>query len=277
MPLHAPQSASEPRRAVLGSLTEDLSVLHHSDRLDLRRALHPGEVPELLAHLAKLPVAKTWHRFAPLLALYGGLTPPQIARLRTDDLTFVHGHGWLSVPRAERAASDAPPLMIPLHAELVKARFPGVAHSRYFTEAEETWVFPDLAKAARPGDAAESWLRRALRPLSRVGQHAPTFRDLRATAAYAALEGGAPVRMVEAWMGLDVPLWDDRGATDADGRRRVQDEWIWEAVEAVAYPPRPGAGTHATALPASWRPLLDSAAPIVASRIDAATSCGGAS
>lgn len=266
------------RRPVLGSTTTDLPSHQQSEHLDLRRALHPSEVADVLVHLPGERATKAWHRLAPLLALYAGLTPPQIARLRTDDLSFVHGHGWLTVPRSDSPDPDHwPSLCIPLHTELVACRFHGFVHSRYFAEGGEAFLFPDLADAARPGDAIESWLRRTLRPLARDGGHAPTMRDLRATAALAALEGGAPVHMVEAWLGAQVPLWDDRGPVEPEGRERIQSEWIWEAVEAVAYPPSRRTSLCVSLPNAEWRPLLECAEPIVLPRLDASTRCGGAS
>lgn len=252
-------------RPALGSITTDRPPDRRSFRLDLRHALAASEVSELLTQVSGGRSAKPWHRWAPSLVLFQGLTGAQLARLRTDDFSFIHGHGWISVPRPGHAddAPGLPPLMIPLHTQLVDAEFHGFAHSRFFDVGEETFLFPELAWAARPGDAVESWLRRATRPWANDGRHAPTLRDLRATAAQAALDGGAPVHMVEAWMGLAVTPWDDRGPRDADGRAQLLREWVWEAVDAVRYPMPPNAKVRASEPAPAWAAALNTPAPIV--------------
>lgn len=272
---HAPASPVTCR-PVTGSIATNLGPQRRSTRLDLRHALSPADVDDLVKELPSKRAGKPWHKWVVPLALFGGLTAKQIALLRTDDLAFIHGHGWLSVPRSDLSGpTSSPPLMVPLHRELVALRFPGFVHSRYFAEAKETMLFPDLAKATRPGDAVESWLRRATSAWTRDGRHAPTIRDLRATAAHAALEGGASVYAVEAWMGLGVPIWDDRGPHDPETIAQVQREWVWEAVDAVAFPSVGQSQLRAHVPPAPWQSLLDSDHPILMPRTRAAVSPQG--
>jgi len=164
------------------------------------------------------------------------LTGKQIAQLDTRQLSFRDGRPWISFPELGELPNPAQPVRsIPLHPVLVAMRFAGFAHARFFADGREGPLFPELAGAARPGDAIESWLRRSTRWLAQGGRHAPTLRDLRATCAQAALDGGASVVAVESLMGLSVPLWDDRGAGDSTARARLQDERLIEAVEAVQF------------------------------------------
>jgi integrase len=223
-------------RAPVGSTTTHADPARSSDRLALQHALSARDVTDLLRGLPSGQGVKPWQLWAPRLALTMALTGKQIAQLDTRQLSFRDGRPWISFPELGELPNPAQPVRsIPLHPVLVAMRFAGFAHARFFADGREGPLFPELAGAARPGDAIESWLRRSTRWLAEGGRHAPTLRDLRATCAQAALDGGASVIAVESLMGLSVPLWDDRGAGDSTARVRLQDERLIEAVEAVQF------------------------------------------
>jgi integrase len=230
------QSSIVVARAPVGSTTTHADSARSSDRLALQHALSARDVTDLLRALPSGQGVKPWQVWAPRLALTMALTGKQIAQLDTRQLSFRDGRTWISFPEPDELPNTTRPVRsIPLHPVLMAMRFAGFAHARFFADGREGPLFPELAGAARPGDAIESWLRRSTRWLAEGGRHAPTLRDLRATCAQAALDGGASVVAVESLMGLSVPLWDDRGAGDPAARARLQDERLIEAVEAVHF------------------------------------------
>lgn len=231
--------------------------LHASARLDLRRALSSGEVAALLARLPQQSDERPWQVYAPRLALGMGLTGPQIAQLDTRQLVMRDNRVWLVLPDSKQGAA---PRAVPLHRTLEGMGFCSFAHSRYFANGRESSLFPDLADANRPGDAIESWLRRATRGLKEEGHHAPTLADLRATCARAALKGGASVEAVEALMGWPVQAWDDP-REDEEAKTLLRDARHREAVDAVALPPPLPARSHPApvAIQRIERPLLSRA------------------
>ncbi|MEX1826897.1 hypothetical protein [Luteibacter sp. CQ10] len=224
-------------RPPVGAVSTEPDPSRRSGRLDLSHALSPSDVHDLLLHWPLEDAEKPWHVFAPRLMLGMALTAKDIALLDTRQFAFRHGRAWLSFPKHnELEQSPRAVRSVPLHVSLEALRLPGFAHSRYFAEGREGPLFPDLAEAKRPGDAIDSWMRRSTRWLADAGRHAPTPRDLRATCAQAALDGGASVDAVETLMGLRVSSWDDRGPTTQQARAQLQDERLREAVEAVHLP-----------------------------------------
>jgi len=171
-------------------------------RAGLQRKPAPSDTAiVLLLHGTQFaPGAAAWRYWCPRLALLAGLSAPEMAILRADQMVRHSGRWWIvglgDAPRIRSSRAHSP---VPVSHHLINDGF--LDFVRAAEQARpDGFLFPTLAQARRPGDAARAWMRRwAGRNLPSAGV---SLQDLRIRFASCLADSGCSQRVIDALLGL---------------------------------------------------------------------------
>jgi len=173
--LNAPFTHQELIRHFLASMPppSTVSAPRVADRVNplphLQRA-----VEDLLVELAARATTP-WQAWGPPLATVMGLRSGEIGLLRRDDLTLRNGCWFLRIRRGPAGAlKDHRHRMIPVPAALKAAGF-----VRFARRSKTVALFPDLKRAANPGQPLDAWVRHRAKRTGQAALEGMTMTALR--------------------------------------------------------------------------------------------------
>ena len=106
------------------------------------------------------PGTAAWRYWCPRLALLAGLSAPEMAVLRADQIVRHIGRWWIEWPddaaSINRGWARRP---VPVSHHLISDGFLDLVQTAGQARSD-AFLFPTLARAQRPGDAARAWMRR---------------------------------------------------------------------------------------------------------------------
>lgn len=143
---------------------------------------------------------RAWRYWCPRLAPLAGLSSSEMAVLRADQMAQ-HGRQWWIVglgdaPRIRSSRAHSP---VPVSHHLINDGFLDLVQAAGQARPDG-FLFPTLAQARRPGDAARAWMRRwAVRNLPSAGV---SLQELRICFASCLADSGCSQRVIDDLLGL---------------------------------------------------------------------------